>query len=544
MGMDKFLDKTRKFIFAEQGGIITSTLILSSMIVLSRIFGFLRYRILSGYFEKELLDVFFASFRIPDLVFEILITGALTSSFIPIFIKYQQNKKELEMIVSSIINILSIALICFTALLFLFLDFLIPTITPGFSAEKIRLVVLYSKILLIAQLPFLVYGNFLTGIAQANKTFFISAVAPVLYNVMVILITFFFARQLQLLAPIIGVIVGSFVFFIIQIPVLMTLKLTYFFRIQITNGVREFFSMIGPRILTVLLAQIDTTIDLTLSSLLGAGSYTIFYFAQHLQLLPVSVVGIAFGQASLPYLTEMHEKNKTDELKNIIVSSILNLFFLTIPFMGFFIVARTPLVRMFFGGEKYDWYATVQTAYALSYFALSLPFHAIYYFLTRCFYALLDSKTPFIMSLITIAINTGLSVFFVLFLKLPVWGLALSFSISMIINVLLLLLLLSLKISGLDLWSLLKNSLKIILSLSIAFPLTYFFIKLTDGLVFDTTRTINVFLLLCTSAFLYIILYLMTAWFLNVKEIFLLTGFVLRAKQYRKRITSFYSVYE
>ncbi len=542
--MDKFLDKTRKFIFAEQGGIITSTLILSSMIVLSRIFGFLRYRILSGYFEKELLDVFFASFRIPDLVFEILITGALTSSFIPIFIKYQQNKKELEMIVSSIINILSIALICFTALLFLFLDFLIPTITPGFSAEKIRLVVLYSKILLIAQLPFLVYGNFLTGIAQANKTFFISAVAPVLYNVMVILITFFFARQLQLLAPIIGVIVGSFVFFIIQIPVLMTLKLTYFFRIQITNGVREFFSMIGPRILTVLLAQIDTTIDLTLSSLLGAGSYTIFYFAQHLQLLPVSVVGIAFGQASLPYLTEMHEKNKTDELKNIIVSSILNLFFLTIPFMGFFIVARTPLVRMFFGGEKYDWYATVQTAYALSYFALSLPFHAIYYFLTRCFYALLDSKTPFIMSLITIAINTGLSVFFVLFLKLPVWGLALSFSISMIINVLLLLLLLSLKISGLDLWSLLKNSLKIILSLSIAFPLTYFFIKLTDGLVFDTTRTINVFLLLCTSAFLYIILYLMTAWFLNVKEIFLLTGFVLRAKQYRKRITSFYSVYE
>jgi len=542
--MDKFLSKTRKIIFTEQGGIISSTLILAAMIIISRVFGFLRYRILSGFFDKGQLDIYFASFRIPDLVFEILITGALTSSFIPIFIKYQQNKKELDVTISSIINILTALLFLFIGILYLLMNFLIPLITPGFDSEKIKIITEYSKILLIAQLPFLVFGNFLTGIAQANKTFLVTAIAPVLYNIMVIIVMLLGVSKLQLFAPILGVIIGSFVFFLIQIPVIYSFNLTYLFTIKVTSGVKEFFKIIVPRILTVLLAQIDTTIDLTLSTLLGTGSYTVFYFAQHLQLLPVSVIGIAFGQASLPYLTEMFEQKKTEELKKIIVSSILNLFFLTIPFMGFFIVARTPLVRMFFGGEKYDWNATVETAYTLSYFALSLPFHSIYYFLTRCFYALLDSKTPFILSLISILLNTALSIVSILLLHLPVWALALSFSFSMIINVIFLIVLLTKKIPGLDILHLIKNSLRIVLSLSIAFPATYFYIKLTDGLIFDTSRTINVFFLLLTSCFLYFTLYIITAWFFEIKEIFMVTKLLMRAKEYKQKITSFYSLYE
>jgi len=212
--------------------------------------------------------------------------------------------------------------------------------------------------------------------------------------------------------------------------------------------------------------------------------------------------------------------------------------------MGFFIVARTPLVRMFFGGQKYDWSATVETAYTLSYFALSLPFHTIYYFLTRCFYAVLDSKTPFVMSLISIVINTVLSVISILLLHLPIWSLALSFSISMIINVTFLIILLSKKIPGLHISYLIKSTIKIILSLSIAFPVTYFFIKLTDGLIFDTSRTINVFFLLVISSLLYFGLYIITAWFFEIKEIFLITNLLLRAKEYKQKITSFYSLYE
>ena len=89
---------------SKQRTIISSTLIVASTIILSRLFGFLRYRVLAGYFGKEELDIF-ASFRIPDIVFELLITGALTTSFVPIFIRYQKNKEDLDINISSIINI-------------------------------------------------------------------------------------------------------------------------------------------------------------------------------------------------------------------------------------------------------------------------------------------------------------------------------------------------------------------------------------------------------------------------------------------------------
>ena len=535
--MDRFINKTKQIIFAQQGGIFSSALIISGMIVISGIFGFLRYRILAGYFTKEELDIFFAAFRLPDLIFEILITGALTSSFIPVFIKYQKNKEELEQHISSIFNLLLIILVMIVIVLYFSMDSLIPLITPGFKGEKLMQVILYSKILLISQLPFLVAGNFLTGIAQAHKTFLITSVAPILYNLSVIAGTLLFASQFHLLAPILGVSVGAVLFFLIQIPIIITFKINYRLTIKITNGVKEFFRMIGPRILTVIITQIDATIDLSLTSLLGSGSYTILYFAQHLQLLPVSVIGVAFGQASLPYLSEMVEQGKQDELKKIIIESLLNLFFFTVPIMVFFVFARTPLIRIFFGGEKFDWDATVQTAYTLSYFALSLPFHAVYYFLTRCFYALFDSKTPFIISLFTIALNTLLSLYFILVLKLPIWSLAISFSISVIANSTILFVILAARLKNMDIPFFIKEIIKMTLASCIASFPAYYLIKLMDNLLLDTTRTINVFVLLASSALLYFLLYLLLSWLLNIKELYSISRLFAKAKLFQKKIT-------
>lgn len=522
----------------------SSALILSIMIIISRIFGFLRYRILAGYFTKEELDIFFASFRIPDLVFEILITGALTSSLIPIFIKYQRNKKELDSIISSIFNLIILSLSVFVVILLIFLDSIIPLITPGFSREKIDTVLFFSRLLLVGQLPFLVIGNFITGIAQANKMFLITALAPVIYNLTIIFSTMFFVGQFHLIAPVIGVVGGAVLFLLIQLPLISTIGFDFYLFIKIGRGVKDFFKMIVPRILTVLVAQIDATIDLTLATLLGSGSYTVFYLAQHLQLLPVSVIGIAYGQASLPYLSEIYQQKNPEKFKKVISDSILSLFFLTIPIMGFFIFARTPLVRLFFGGQKFDWPATVQTAVTLSYFALSLPLHSVYYFITRCFYAVLDTKTPFLVSVGTIILNTSLSLYFILYLKLPVWSLALAFSISVIVNVVVLGILLVKKIKGLPFKHILSESVKILTSMFLSAFAAYYLIKLLDGLVFDTSRTINVFFLLLIAGLVYISLYLFLSWFLNVREIYLISNLLLKAKEYQRKIVELYTSYE
>ena len=459
--MRKILNRTTQLIFSQQGGMFSSAILLSIMIVISRVFGFLRYRILAGYFAKGELDIFFASFRIPDLVFEILITGAFTSSFIPIYIQFQKNKKVLNENISTIFNLISLLLFIFIIIIFLLMPHVIPLITPGFTHEKIQQIVFFSQMLLISQLPFLIFGNFLTGLAQANKSFLITSIAPIIYNIVIIIVTFIFANNFGLNASLIGVVLGAFFFFVIQLPLYFNLRYIYLPMIKITQGVKHFFRIIVPRVMTIIVSQIDATIDLTLSSLLGTGSYTIFYLAQHLQLLPVSVIGIAFGQASLPYLSELYHDNRIEELKKIIIDSVLNLLFFTVPIAGIFIFARTPLVRLFYGGQKFDWEATVNTAYTLSYFAFSIPFHSIYYFITRCFYSLLDSKTPFIISLFSIAINTGLSLLFVLVFHFPVWSLAISFSIAMIINVIILFLILLFRLNQFNFKPLLEEGSKI-----------------------------------------------------------------------------------
>ncbi|MDO8497646.1 MAG: murein biosynthesis integral membrane protein MurJ [bacterium] len=539
--MDRLLTRTRQFIFAKQTSMISSTLIISAMFIVARAFGFLRYRVLAGYFVKEQLDVFYAAFRMPDLVFEILITGALTTSFIPFYMKYRHNKELHSEQISSIINAITLSLVIFIIIFTLLLPHVMFLITPGFSKEKNDQIIYFSQILLISQLPFLTLGNFLTGISQAHKMFLVPAIAPILYNIPIIIMTFFFAPTLGLSAPLIGVVLGAFLFFMIQLPILFWSDFSYLVVIKRTKELVDFFKMTIPRIFTVIVSQIDATIDLSLASLLGAGSYTVFYLGQHLQLLPVSVIGIAFSQASLPYLSEMQKENNMDGFRKVIVESVLNLFFFSIPITSLLIFARTPIVRLFFGAEKFDWDATRLTALTLSYFALSLPFHTIYYFITRCFYALFDSRTPFYVSLITIFINTILSLTFILVYHLPVWSLAVSFSTAMIMNTIILFFILHARLQKLDLHGLFVETSKIIGATILSSLPVYYFIKLFDNLILDTSRTINVFFLMSLAAVLYFLLYLFLSWIFNIRQVYLIGRMIMKAKEYQKKVLEIYT---
>jgi len=542
--VNKIFDKTKSLIFLQQKSIFSSALIISLMIVLSSFIGFLRYRVLSNYYPKEELDLFFAAFRIPDLIFEILITGAFSSAFIPIFIKYKNSFEQLSINISSIFNLIILILFLIIGIILLFLKPLITAITPGYNLTQIETVSYFSKILLIGQLPFLILGNFLTSLSQSQKKFLLPALAPIIYNLTIILSTIIFYPTFKLSAPFIGVCFGAFLFLLTQLPIVSSSLFDYRFIIKKTSGLIEFIRMIIPRTLTVVVAQIEATVGLSLTTLLGAGAYTAFYLAQRLQLLPVSIFGIAIGQASLPYLSELVNENKIDDLKKVITSTILNLFFILFPIASFLIFARTPLIRLFFGGQRFDWQATVTTAYTLSYFAFSIPLHSLYYFLTRCFYALIDSRTPFFISLFSIIFNLVLSLIMIIFFKLPVWSLAIAFSISISINVFILYFFLSKKINGFSPKELVTEVFKITVVTVISSIISYFASKLLDGLIFDTSRTINLFFLIFITAAIHFMLYLFLSWWFNIKEMFLITKLILKAKEYRKKILEVYTQYE
>jgi len=533
--MERIFKKTKNFFTLKQADILSSALTLSLMIFISRLFGFFRYRILSTFFNKEMLDIYFASFRLPDIIFEIIITGALTSSFIPVYIKYSRSKK-FNREISSIVTFIMAILFLLITLVFIFLPFIIPIITPGFGKEKTEQIIYLTRLLLIGQLPFLVLGNLLTGISQANRIFLLPAIVPIIYNLAVIVITILFANQLFLVAPVLGIIVGAILFFTIQLPLLRATEFRFRPVFRRTKALVQFLRMAVPRTLTTIASQIDATIDLSLTTILGTGSYTAFYLAQRLQLLPVAIVGIAFGQASLPYLSEMYQQKRMEEFKRIIIDSILKIFFFSFPIASFFIFARTPIVRLFFGSHKFDWQATVETATILSYFALSLPFHSIFYFLVRCFYASLDTKTPFYISLFTVFVNISLSLLSVLVFKLPTFSLAITFSIAITLNVGILFLVINHRLGGLNFKKVIIESIKIITAAFLSSVVAYYLMKLLDGLIFDLSRTINVFLLLVIIFTFYIAFYLILAWLFGAKEIYSLKGLIIRLSNYKKKI--------
>lgn len=539
--MEKFLHNTKKFIFLQQKDILSSAIVLALMIVVSRLFGFLRYRTLATFFSKEELDIFLSAFRLPDFIFEVLITGALTSAFIPIFVKYKKNNDELSKNISSIINFMVGGLLLFIIGAFFLSPLIIPFFTPGFSAEKIKLIVNLSRILLLSQLPFLVLGNILSGMAQAHKIFIVTAIAPILYNLGIIVGTVIFSHSFWIYGPIIGVIIGAILFFLVQLPTLFIINFQFRFFAVHKKALIEFVKLFIPRVLSVMTTQIDLTIDLILATFLGSGSYTIFFFAQHLQLFPVSFIGMSFGQASLPYLSDLYKEGKLIEIKKIFVDSLLQIIFLTVPISFFFIFARTPIVRFFFGGVKFDWEGTVQTAITLSYFAFSLPFHAIFYFITRSFYALHDTKTPFLINIFSVGINSVLSLLFIFVLRLPVWSLANSFSIAIICNVLLLLFFFYKKVQSFERMRLVVHATKIYVASFISSACAYPLMKFFDGLILDTTRTINVFFLMVVTFSVFALVYLFLSWLFNIEEIYILGRLSLKMQEMKKKIVEMYS---
>jgi putative peptidoglycan lipid II flippase len=539
--MNTLLRKTRDFIFAQQAGIISSTILISGMLLIARVFGFARYRVFNGYFTKEELDLFYAAFRIPDFVFEILITGALTTTFIPFYLKFNNNKEKQSAITSSIINLITIVMVVLMVVLFIAMPWVVRLVTPGFTEDKLLQVIALSRMLLVGQLPFLVFGNFLTGISQAHKSFFIPALAPVLYNIAIVIVTIMLTPLYGIQSTVFGVIVGSVSFFLVQLLILHKIEFHYQPVLQYLDEIQDFFRMIIPRMLTVFAAQIEATIDLSLSSLLTQGSYTIFYLAQHLQLLPVSIIGMAFGQASLPYLAEMFQNKKVDEMKKIIVDSFNNLFFITVPIAGFFIVNRTAMVRLVYGGSKFDWDATVLTALTMSFFCISLPFHSVYYFLTRCFYATMDSKTPFIITVVSIALNAVMSLLVVAVYHFPVWALGITFSITIIIQVIVLFALFVARIGGLDLRDMGIEFVKIAISAALASIITFDVRRVLDGLIFDTTRTLNLLTLMVLSFGIMILVYIFASWTLDSRGLYLVSRAMLRVRQIRRQVVEMFT---
>lgn len=526
-------------LYSRQTSILSGASIIMVMVLMSKVLGLVRDRLLVYLFPPDTVAIFFAAFRLPDLIFQILILGSLSVAFIPVFTEYLETKSRQEAFsMARSIMILTLGfLILVTVIVYFFIDQLTFLIVPGFSPEQRMQVASLTKIILIGQI-ILAVGSFFIGILQSFQRFIVPAFAAVFYNLGIILGIVFLSTRFGILGPALGVIIGAILHVLIQLPLVWS----FGFRPKLDKilhpGVKEIAGLMSVRTIGLAAEQVNETVGILLASLISTASVTYLTFSQHLQVVPIGLFGATIAQAALPVLSAERARGKLDEFKVTFLTTMHQILFLALPSTAVLIVLRVPVVRLIFGASQFDWPSTVLTGMTLAYLSIGLAAQSVSLLLVRGFYALKDTRTPVVVSLVVVGINILLSYFFVRILNLEVWSLGLSFSISSILSSCLLFANLNRKVGGFDKAAIFSPLFRMLLASAIMGMALYIPIKLLDKVIFDTTRTINLLALTSIASIFAIVVYLGLVWFLKVRELTTYLDLLKRVGKFQTKIQS------
>ncbi|MBI2040163.1 murein biosynthesis integral membrane protein MurJ [Candidatus Microgenomates bacterium] len=528
-------------LYSRQTSILSGAAIIMATMMVAKILGLVRDRLLAHVFPPDTIDIFWAAFRLPDLLFSIVIFGALSVAFIPVFTEHfeSKGKEDAFALARSILNIFLTIFILAGILIYIFAPLIISTvISPGFSQEKQAQVVSLVRIIVFGQ-AILVLGSFFIGILQSFQRFIIPALAPVFYNLGIILGIIMFSKEWGITGAAYGVIIGALMHASIQLPLVWSLGFRFKFPFKFFHpGVKEIISLVSVRTVGLAAEQINETVGLALASLTSIGSVTYLTFAQHLQVVPIGLFGATLAQAALPVLSSERARGRIEEFKITLLTTTHQILFLTLPATAILIVIRIPVVRLIFGASQFDWEATVLTGLTVAYLAIGLVAQSVSLLFVRGFYAMKDTKTPVFVSFIVVSINIALSFYFIKFLKLDVWSIGAANSISAILSGILLFWTLHFKVGKFNLDQVFIPLGKMLMATIIMGVALYVPIKLLDQVIFDTTRTINLLILTSSSAIFALSVYVGLVWFLKVRELLTFADLIRRATKFQTKLKS------
>ncbi|MEA1909757.1 MAG: murein biosynthesis integral membrane protein MurJ [Patescibacteria group bacterium] len=426
-----------------------ATVVLAVASLVSRIFGLVRDRSLAAHFGAgDVLDSYFAAFKIPDFIFNLLLLGALSSAFIPLFTEYMQRngKGEAWSFVNTLINIGVAVLAVILLTIAIFAPQLAHLIAPGFEPDKLDMTVNLMRIMLLSPLFFGI-SNLAGGILNSFKNFVVYAIAPILYNLGIIIGIWWLVPMFGYIGLAYGVVLGAFMHMLIQIPSVFALGYKYKMHIDWKHpALKKMAWLMTPRIFGVAAQQLSLLANTIIASTLAIGSITVLNLGQNLYSLPVGLFGVSLAIAVFPTLTEKYTLQKIDEFRDDVMASLKRVLFFIIPTMILYWLLRAQIVRLILGSGQFGWEDTRFTVSVLAFLVFGMWAQSIIPLLARSFYALQDTKTPFITSLITLATNVGLALWLIQYYQ--VVGLAMAISVSAIVNALILFIFLYKKLGG------------------------------------------------------------------------------------------------
>lgn len=429
--------------------------IIGMLSLASRLLGLVRDRLFAGKFGAgDTLDVYYAAFRIPDLVFNLLILGTLSAAFIPIFTEWLvKDARRAQRIANTVLNssVLVVGFLCL--LLYFFAEPLTKMLVPGFSEEKLGLTVMLTRLLLISPVIFTA-SNVFGSILNSQKRFFVASLAPLLYNCGIIFGLLYFYPHWGLQGLGWGVVLGASMHLLVQVIESWRWGFVWQPVFDFSDkAVQKIGMLFVPRIFGLDTTQVSLLIGSVVGSLLSAGSITVLNLAHNLQAVPVGLFGISVAMASFPALAEFFAKEDASVFIQTLFDSICKVLFFIIPISVLMLLLRAYIVRLAYGSGQFSWEDTILTFNTLGIFSISLFSQALAPLLARAFYARQDTKTPVLIGLGSIALNIILSYLFAMskislnfeisgisfgFQTGGVVGIALGFVIASIVNFLLL----------------------------------------------------------------------------------------------------------
>ncbi|MDO8574781.1 MAG: murein biosynthesis integral membrane protein MurJ [bacterium] len=411
-----------RFLNQKSQKISSAALTVAFFGLISRIFGLWRDRLLAGEFGAgQTLDIYYAAFKIPDLVYNLLIVGAISSAFIPVFHDYLiKDKDEIWRFAGNVLNILLLALLIFSVILILFAPWLIFFIAPGFDQPSLNLTVKISRVLFLSPI-LLGISALISALLQTYSRFLITSLAPIFYNLGIIFGIIFLAPSFGIWGLAYGVILGAFLHFIIQVPSLLNIGFKFRVIMDFRNpGLIKIIKLWFPRTLGLLALQINSIVATAIASSLVAGSIAIFNFADNLRWVPIGIIGVAFSTAAFPAMSLAYAQGKKDLFLKRFSLAVRQTLFIVIPISLLFFVFRAQIVRIILGTGEFGWDATRLTAAVLGIFSFGIFAAALLPLFTRAFFAFHNTKTPVFINIISMAINIFLSFLFVtIFIEFP-----------------------------------------------------------------------------------------------------------------------------
>jgi putative peptidoglycan lipid II flippase len=499
--------------------VAAAAFIISIAGILSRLLGLIRDRILATQFGAgDTLDVYYAAFRIPDLIYNLLILGALSAAFIPVFTGLiSKNKEEAWELASGVINLAVISIVLLSAILSILAVPLLHLITPGFSEDKTQTAVIFTRIMFLSPLLLGISAIF-GGILVSLKRFLVYSLAPIMYNVGIIIGALFFVKIMGPVGLAWGVVLGAGLHMLTQYPAVRSAGFSYKAILKKTlnnKNVRKILVLMIPRTMGLAVSQINLFIITIFASTLAAGSLAVFNFASNLQSVPLGIFSASFAIAVFPHLSHYHASDSRKKFVETFSKTLRRIIFFIVPISILIFVLRAQIVRVALGAGKFDWEDTIRTFQILGIMAISLFAQGLVPLLARSFYALHDTKTPFYIALVSEAVNILTVILFIG--RMGVACLALAFSLSSAVNMILLFLVLRRKLGDLNDRRNLVSIVKIIIASLFAALVAQILKYYTDSVI-NIDTFLGIFSQLVIAGGAGILTYFLVSYVLKIEE--------------------------